>query len=950
MDRRIGIKRVGKKALSIFLALLLLIWSFPTRALAMETDSSFVTDGSYSFTSNEGSNIQAQDTFEFREDCFMRSSHLGCCHLYELSASAALASTSWYGDEVDPYEVDPSDNARNIKDMLDAMGFEDVETNAYYTLEKLEDSAGVCVGHQQVEAFGKTYTLLAIIPRSAGYKREWAGNFTVGDGDIHEGFKEGRDEILRYVKSYINEHGITGSLKVWTTGHSRGSALANILGGFFAGGGIDYFDGVVSITPEDVYCYTFANPTVIKDGASKNEELSVAGARGGVYKNDTLGEAYTYTSGGTVDVNDSIYAGIRNYPLSYDVITMLPPEEWGFTLYGQTLPADGDGAVTVENMLAELATISPFAYDKFINGGDFRSFTWTTFDVENLELVTDESMPAGSMEEFMKERIAGLIYHAPTSQDYATNGAQDTLQAVAGSYGMLLPIFNAGYQFKTDGLAKPAILLYLAYATERLMTEGRAETENEAALLAVEDLLEYLTGEATHRAIFSTDPNANDQTPMTVDDFVYSIIKFIYYEQDGDQFIEKDTKLSREAAKTAASVVPETYAGLVIAFLGGFDKNKGTETPVTVESALEAYLRACVVGADPECELAGYTAEQCRAILYPLLGIALSSTYPEVAEALNSGSNPLSDLVDALITELCRVTNEDGQVVQEFSNLQDAADYALSTTAQNLLAEPIAMTADLYTPEYHDAVAGYLQTVSDNATMARKIITYLLFYDVGQPYAAQSSVRNAATFLKNASIVPPAHYNEVNLAWARAVRKSEPATCDHAIVKVNGQAATCTENGTREHWLYHEHTGDRFFVERTLATELTAAEIVTPATGHAWGEWTVTREPTDTEPGERMRICSHDSSHVETEVIPPTGDDSTPGSDSDQGSNKNNADKGSRQGAAKKAAATSTPRTSASHAAQASTKTGDHAPTALAGSLFVVALVVLAAARRRSRL
>ena len=29
-----------------------------------------------------------------------------------------------------------------------------------------------------------------------------------------------------------------------------------MVGGFFAGGGIDYFEGKVSITPEDVYCYT----------------------------------------------------------------------------------------------------------------------------------------------------------------------------------------------------------------------------------------------------------------------------------------------------------------------------------------------------------------------------------------------------------------------------------------------------------------------------------------------------------------------------------------------------------------------------------------------------------------------------------------------------------------------------------------------------------------------
>ena len=401
-------KKFSRKVVCVLLGAILVTAGIPLPAFAADTDASYVTSGTYSYTSNKYSNIQGNDSFTFREDCFMRSSHLGCCHLYELSATAALASVSRYGEGPDPYEIDPSNNAQNIKKLLSDMGFSDVETNKYYTLEKLEDSAAVCVGHRQIEAFGKTYTLLAVIPRSAGYKREWVGNFTVDGGDIHAGFKAGRDEILRYVKQYIGEKGISGDLKVWTAGHSRGSALANLVAGFFAGGGIEYFGDGVSITPEDVYCYTFANPTVIKDGVSKSEELSVEGARGGVYENDTPGEAYAFAGGGVVNVRDAIYNGIRNYPLPYDVITMLPPEVWGFTLYGQILSADADGAVSVDDMLAQLQQISPYAYGKFLDGGDFRSFEWETFDLDSLSLAKDESAEPSDMEHFMKERIAGL--------------------------------------------------------------------------------------------------------------------------------------------------------------------------------------------------------------------------------------------------------------------------------------------------------------------------------------------------------------------------------------------------------------------------------------------------------------------------------------------------------------------------------------------------------------
>lgn len=43
-----------------------------------------------------------------------------------------------------------------------------------------------------------------------------------------------------FVKNYISEKNIKGNLKIWTAGHSRGAATANMLGGFFAGAGDDY--------------------------------------------------------------------------------------------------------------------------------------------------------------------------------------------------------------------------------------------------------------------------------------------------------------------------------------------------------------------------------------------------------------------------------------------------------------------------------------------------------------------------------------------------------------------------------------------------------------------------------------------------------------------------------------------------------------------------------------
>lgn len=44
---------------------------------AEDTDEVYVNTGTYSFSPYAGDS-QIQDTYTFREDCFMRSSYLGC--------------------------------------------------------------------------------------------------------------------------------------------------------------------------------------------------------------------------------------------------------------------------------------------------------------------------------------------------------------------------------------------------------------------------------------------------------------------------------------------------------------------------------------------------------------------------------------------------------------------------------------------------------------------------------------------------------------------------------------------------------------------------------------------------------------------------------------------------------------------------------------------------------
>ena len=482
--------------------------ALPVRA--EETDPSFITEGTFEYQSNEGYGHELTDSFRFREDCFMRSSYLGCEHLALLSSQAAMASFSRYNPD-DPVGADYSIGYQNIEGFLDAMDFEDIEHNRYYEQEKVENSCGAAAGHRTIRAFGKTYTLIAVMPRSAGYKEEWAGDFTVDDGYMHGGFKDGRDECLRFLKQYIQKHGIRGDLKFWIAGQSRGAAISNLIAGFLAGGGIAYFGDDVSVTPEDIYCYGISTPHHIKDGMDKNDELSVSasGSRSHPGQDgseaetndyslyDTPGEAYYYSGGGTLDLGSPIYQCIRNYNNHADLITSVPPSSWGLNRYGVAFDITSDELK--ESMKSELNAMSPVLYERFLTADD-ADFSRKTFNLSTLEIV-DDTAPhtAVTMNDFIDQRLAGLLYAAPSNEIFAEAGKdssslQNALRHAGGIYSLVQPFPDGILKLNIADVIYPAAAAYLAYSSERVMAERNIATEEEAVKVVLLDLLEMLSG------------------------------------------------------------------------------------------------------------------------------------------------------------------------------------------------------------------------------------------------------------------------------------------------------------------------------------------------------------------------------------------------------------------------------------------------------------------------
>ncbi len=78
--------------------------------------------------------------------------------------------------------------------------------------------------------------------------------------------------------------------------------------------------------------------------------------------------------------------------------------------------------------------------------------------------------------------------------------------------------------------------------------------------------------------------------------------------------------------------------------------------------------------------------------------------------------------------------------------------------------------------------------------------------------------------------------------------------------------ATCTEAGTAAH--YECSTCHTLFVDKDgVKTEVTEEELVIAAKGHSYGEWTLTKDPTQTETGGAKRTCTV-CGDEETTVVP----------------------------------------------------------------------------------
>ena len=110
------------------------------------------------------------------------------------------------------------------------------------------------------------------------------------------------------------------------------------------------------------------------------------------------------------------------------------------------------------------------------------------------------------------------------------------------------------------------------------------------------------------------------------------------------------------------------------------------------------------------------------------------------------------------------------------------------------------------------------------------------------------------------------------------ITKPEVLPKGHKLEKVDEVKATCTKDGAKAYWTCK--MCKKLFSDKDGKTEITKP-VVIPKTGHNWGDWKTTKEPTETATGEKQRVCKNDSFHVEKETIPIKKSESTPTSETE---------------------------------------------------------------------
>ena len=350
----------------------------------------------------------------------------------ELSTDIAKASV---GLAVAAYNAKKTNN---ITDALSEMEYSSIIQEGYGRTETINDNdyvAYTIATREIADANGEKYIVYCVPIKGTSKDAEWFSNFNLGTTGDHKGFYLAEKEIIDNLISLTKSDGYDKTHRIiWTTGHSRGAAVANILAGELTENYSKWHVDALNIaSPEHIFGYTFACPNVSKRAVSS-------------------------------------YTNIYNYNNPGDIVPVLPLEEWNYCRYGQTIDHMDDLSNISQRFISEHKGATSFdslqstsRYEGFlstivVNEVDFHSddnrliFLIGAYalggseDASFVDLLTYAGVDEKSW--IVKQLVAaGLDAVAP-----GANTALSKVKSISNDVETCKEIFDSGILTETEGM------------------------------------------------------------------------------------------------------------------------------------------------------------------------------------------------------------------------------------------------------------------------------------------------------------------------------------------------------------------------------------------------------------------------------------------------------------------------------------------------------------------
>ncbi len=249
-----------------------------------------VTRGTFSYAGMFNEEKDATAEYVYSDEYFELDSTVYNPSLATMSLCLELSTWSSHNTEV------WSEKSQNAKKLLGEIGFENFSQNEFWNEKPSTKSVGIVAANKKLE----DSTLIALAVRGGGYYNEWGSNVAVGLSGEHAGFAEGKRNVINFLEEYIEEFDISGKIKIWLVGYSRGGAIANMTAGYLNG---NELPNGAELAFEDLYCYLFAPPK----GVMESE----------------IGK-------------DENHANIHNIINANDIVPLVAPGNWDFNRYNTT--------------------------------------------------------------------------------------------------------------------------------------------------------------------------------------------------------------------------------------------------------------------------------------------------------------------------------------------------------------------------------------------------------------------------------------------------------------------------------------------------------------------------------------------------------------------------------------------------------------------------------------